>query len=164
MIRYMEKTKLIAIKDFQNQGKSTTIWLLLFTLVNDYHAEIVRLYNQNEEKDIEKLPDTIPADDDMYDIYAELRLGKQFIILFSRGDYPDRLVEDVNWALQFEPAYIVCAIQMRPINRDIWNTFNSAFPNTRYRRVFFGVEHAEDENNALTIKQPTVEAIIKYMA
>lgn len=160
----MEKTKLIAIKDLQNQGKSTTIWLLVFTLVKKQHAEVIRLYNQNIEEEIKELPETIPAGEDMYDIYAELKWNGNLIIIFSRGDYPDYLVGDINWALKSHPAYIVCAIQMRPINRDIWNAFNKEFPNTKYERVFFGVDNAEDETNALSVKEPTVKAIMKYMA
>ena len=160
----MEHTKFIVIKDQVNAGKSTTIWLLVFTLVKDLHAEVVRLYNQNSETEIKELPDTIPSGEEMYDIYAELRWNGHLIIIASRGDDSDMLLGDVKWALQFHPDYMVCALQTRPINRDIWNAFNEAFPNTQYKRVFFGVEKAEDEENALMVKQPTVDAIIKYMA
>ena len=159
----MEKTKLIAIKDFQDHGKSTTIWLLVFTLVKQLKAEIVRLYNQNEEKEINELPETIPIGDEMYDIYAELRWNGLLLILIGRGDFADKLVEDIRWALDFRPDYIVCSIQMRPVNRDIWNAFDNAYPNTQYSRVSFWTENTIDPTRILEVKEPTIEAILRYI-
>lgn len=162
----MEKTKLIAIKDLQSAGKSTTMWLLLKALIEDgAKVQENRLYDLNHDCDID-VPDEMPPHGDWegIDFYVVLEWHDLIIVLDGRGDYPDYLVKDIKDALKLNPDYIICAIQMRPINRDIWNAFNNAFPNTQYERVFFGAEFAKDPKNALMVKQPTIEAIMKYMA
>lgn len=157
----MEKTKLIIIKDQQNVGKTTTIWLLLMAL-KEHEAVIRYFFNYNEDKEV-VVPEEIPQADKRFDFVAVLEWHKLVIVLDSRGDYAKYIVGQIRWALTYNPDYIVCAIQCRE-NNNIWNNFNYKFPNTKYERICFGVEHAEDEEDAFIVKKPTVEAIMKYMS
>lgn len=157
----MYKTKFIVIKDQQNVGKTTTIWLLLITL-KEQGAKISYFYNYNEDKE-DIAPNEIPDADKRFDFVAVLEWHKLLIVLDSRGDYAKYIVSQIRRALSHDPDYIVCAIQCRDYN-NIWERFNIKFPNTQYKRICIGVEHAEDEKDALIVKKPTIEAIMKYMS
>ncbi len=160
----IEKTRLIAIKDFESQGKSTTLWLLLFTLVKEQKATLIHLRNLNTCEDMSALPENIPAGYDMIDFEAEVKWNGKLIIINSRGDYADYLVDDVKNALVKEPDYAINAIHCRERNHTIWNCYNAAFPNTEYKRVLFWSEHTDDFDSKLEVKNATVEAILKYMS
>lgn len=155
--------KLIAIKDFENKGKSTTIWLLLFTLVNKLNAELLYLYNQNENREMEALPEEIPSGWDMYDIYAVVRWKGLKIVIIGRGDYEWAILEDMKCAVNEKLHYIINAIHERQRNHDIWNAYNAAYPNTEYERVCLWSEHTDEASKALNIKEPTVSMILKYI-
>lgn len=157
----MEKTKIIVLKDQMNAGKTTTMWLLLMSL-KEQNASVRYFYNYNEDKE-DNVPNKIPQAEYRFDFVAVLEWHDKVIVLDSRGDYAKYIVGQIRWALTNDPDYIVCAIQCRDYN-NIWARFDRKFPNTQYQRVCFGVEKAEDEENALLVKQPTVEAIMKYMA
>ena len=157
----MEKTKFIVIKDLMDAGKTTTIWLLLMTL-KEQKAVVRYFYYYKEDKE-DIAPDEIPQADNRFDCVAVVEWHDLGIVLDSRGDYAKFIVSQIKWALSNDPDYVVCAIQSRDYN-NIWERFDRKFPNTQYKRVIFGVEKAEDEKDALLVKQPTVEAIIKYMA
>ena len=157
----MEKAKIIVIKDQMNAGKTTTIWLLLMTL-KELGAEVSYFYNYKEGIE-DNVPEVLPLAEDRFDFVAVLEWHGSVIVLDSRGDYAKYIVGQIRWALTKNPDYIVCAIQCRNYN-NIWERFDKKFPNTQYKRVLFCVEYSEDEQKALLVKQPTVEAIIKYMA
>ncbi len=158
----MGKTKLIVIRDTQNQGKSTTIWLLLKELLAQ-EAKVIELYNLNEDHAIE-IPDEMPPQGFIYDVWAVLEWHERKIVLDSRGDYVRYLETDVRYAIKnFDPDFIVCAVQERPGYNNIWNNFNNKFPNTKYGRICFWVERSEGETDAHMVKRPTIEAIMKYM-
>ncbi|MBQ7631862.1 MAG: hypothetical protein IJS82_03780 [Paludibacteraceae bacterium] len=158
----MEKTKFIVIKDLQNVGKTTTIWLLIKAL-NDAGATIKVLQDMNEN-DIQ-IPTEIPVGENLIDVWAVLEWHQLIIVLDSRGDYVTYLEGDIRYAIKnYHPDFMVCAVQERPDNNNIWNNFNYKFPNTKYERICFGVEHADDKAAALIVKQPTIKAIMKYMA
>lgn len=157
----MEKTKIIVLKDQMDAGKTTTMWLLLMTL-KEQNADVRYFYNYKEGKE-DVVPNEMPSAENRFDFVAVLEWHRLVIVLDSRGDYAKFIVSQIKWALTNDPDYIVCAIQCRDYN-NIWERFDSKFPNTRYKRVLFGVEKSEDEENALLVKQPTVDAIIKYMA
>lgn len=160
----MEKTKFITIKDLQNRGKTTTIWLLLKELTNR-KANVRYIFNINENKEIE-LPGEMPPQGFLYDVYVILEWNGKVIVIISRGDFQRYIAKDVSWALTQEPDYIICSVQYNA-NDDknkIWKIFDKAFLNTQYERVCFWSEYAENAADALLVKQPTVEAIIKYMA
>ena len=158
----MEKTKLIVIKDQKNVGKTTTIWFLLKELI-DAGATIKVLQDMNEN-DIVMLED-IPVGGNLIDVWAVLEWHELIIVLDSRGDYVRNLEYDIRYAIKnYNPNFMVCAVQERPGNNNIWNNFNYKFPNTRYERICFGVEYAEDEADALMVKKPTIKAIMRYMS
>lgn len=158
----MKKTKIIVIRDTQNQGKSTTIWLLLKELLAQ-GAKVKELYNLNEDHDIE-IPQEMPPQGFIYDIWAVLEWHERIIVLDSRGDYVRYLEADVRSAIKnCDPDFIVCAVQERPGYNNIWNNFNYKFPNTKYGRICFWVERSENEADSHLVKQPTIEAIMKYM-
>lgn len=157
----MEKTKFIVIRDYCNQGKTTTIWLLLKRLHDD--GAVIKVLQDMNENDIE-MPEEIPVRENMKDVWAVLEWRDLIIVLDSRGDYVRNLEHDIRYAIKnHNPDFMVCAVQERPNNNNIWNNFNWKFPNTKYGRVCFWVEHAENEADAHLVKQPTLEAVMKYM-
>ena len=160
----MEKTKVIAIKDWQSHGKTTTLWLLLKALLEE-GAKVNEIWDLNNNREIE-IPEEMPPLGELegIDYWAVIEWHNLVIVLDSRGDYAGYLESDLKCALEMCPDYIICAIQMRPINRDIWNAFNRACPNTSYQRVCFWTDLAENPIDAEKVKQPTVEAIMKYIA
>ena len=158
----MEKTKFIVIKDLQNVGKTTTIWLLLKALM-EAGATVKVLQDMNENDIV--MPEEIPVGKKLIDVWAVLVWHELVIVLDSRGDYVRHLEYDIRYAIKnYHPHYMVCAVQERSSNNNIWNNFNYKFPNTKYERVCFGVEHAKDKADALKVKMPTIKAIMKYMA
>ena len=165
----MEKPKFIVIRDYCNQGKTTTIWLLLKALVED-NAQVKKLFDLNHNCDIE-IPSEMPPKGKLenIDCLAVLEWHDLMIVLNSRGDYVHKPVQDIRYAMQnWSPDYIICAIQNREENsyrgNNIWNNFNWYFPATQYERICFWTEYAGEETDAIRVKQPTVEAIMKYMA
>lgn len=157
----MEKAKFIVIKDQMNAGKTTTIWLLLLTLKED-NADVRYFYNYKEGKE-DIVPNEMPLAEMRFDFVAVLEWHDLVIVLDSRGDYAKYINGQIRWALSQNPDYIVCAIQCREYN-NIWERFDRQFPNTKYERICLGVEHADNPKDALIVKKPTVEAIMKYMA
>ena len=157
----MEKTKFIVIKDQMDAGKTTTIWLLMMTL-KEQGAGVRYFYNYKEGKE-DIVPKEIPQAGDRFDFIAVLEWHDLVIVLDSRGDYAKYIVRQIKRALTNNPDYIVCAIQCRDYN-NIWERFDSKFPNTKYKRICFWSEYAENAADAILVKQPTVEAIIRYMA
>lgn len=165
----MEKTKIIVIRDFCNRGKTTTMWLLLRTLI-ERKADVRYLWDLNNDKELDPSMKMPPQGDLKHiDFMATLEWHKKIIVIDSRGDFVRKPVYDLKWAMgEWNIDYIVCAIQNREessqTGNNIWNYFNRRFPNMKYERICFWAEHAENEVNAHIVKQPTVEAIIKYMA
>lgn len=164
----MEKTKFIVIRDYCNQGKTTTMWLLLKELLKD-GARIIKLFDLNNNCDIE-IPSEMPPKGEIahIDYLAVLEWHDLIIVLNSRGDYVHKPVQDVRFAINnWNPDYIICTIQNRDRNasrgNNIWGNFDWYFPNTQYKRVCFWSEYAENLEDAIRVKQPIVEAIIKYM-
>ena len=144
------------------------MWLLLEALVND-NARVKKLVNLNHNCDME-IPSEMPPKGDLKDIdcLAVLEWHDLVIILNGRGDYVYKPVNDVRCAMKtWNPDYIICAIQNRDIisntGNNIWDNFDKNFPNTRYERVSFWSEFAE-EGFEKVVKRPTIEAIMKYMA
>ena len=165
----MDKTKLIIIRDFCNQGKTTTMWLLLKALI-ERKADVKKLLDLNNNKELDPSMEMPPQGELKHiDFMAALEWHNKMIVIDSRGDYVRKPVDDVTWAkMEWDPDYMICAIQNReessPKGNNIWNYFNRNLPNTKYERVCFWSEYAENAADALLVKQPTVEAIIKYMA
>lgn len=157
----MKKTKIITIKDYQNQGKTTTIWLLLKALIED-GAEVQEIYDLNHSQYIE-IPNEMPPQE-LYDVRVILRWRGRVVVIIGRGDYADYLVADIQWALNIEPDFVVCAVQCRVRKNDKWDAFNAAFPNNVYARISFWVERAKGEKEIPIVAHPTIEAIMKYMA
>lgn len=160
----MEKTKIIVIRDYCNQGKTTTMWLLLKAMREDC-AKVKEFYDFNNDRYCD-VPEIIPPVGELekIDFWAVLEWHDLIVVLNSRGDYVRNTTSDAREALrEHNPDFIVCALQNRDGNNNIWNNFNWYFPNTKYERICFWVEHAENEEYKLIVKQPTVEAIMKYM-
>lgn len=165
----MEKTKFIVIRDYCNQGKTTTMWLLLKALIED-GARVYKLMDLNRDHII-KIPSEMPPKGELehIDYMAVLEWHELIIVLNSRGDYVYKPVNDINIVInKWNPDYIICTIQNRDritdTSNNIWNYFDKHLPNSKYERVCFWTEYATDETDAIRVKMPTVSAIIKYMA
>ena len=157
----MSKTKVIVIKDEQNQGKTTTMWLLIKALEKN-NGKIETLYDLNNDRPM-TMPATIKSRGFLVDFHALVQWNGKYIVLNSRGDYEDKLVHDTTWALnEIQPDYLVCAVRWDKENNKYWNAFNQVCPNTQYDRVCFWSEKTDDAKTNLQAKQATVEAIMKY--
>ena len=158
----MSQTKVIVIKDEQNQGKTTTMWLLLKALEQD-NGIIKNLHDLNNDRPM-AMPQTIPSSGFLVDFHAFVEWHGKSIVLNSRGDYVKTIVDDTTWALdELKPDYLICAVRWNSRNNKYWNAFNQVCPNTVYERVCFWSEKTDDAQTNLHAKQATVNAIMKYM-
>lgn len=158
----MSQTKVIVIKDEQNQGKTTTMWLLLKNLEQN-NGVIKILHDLNNDKPM-TMPQTIQTSGFLVDFHAVVEWQGKYIVLNSRGDYEHKIVEDTTWALdELKPDYLICAVRWNSRNNKYWNAFNQVCPNTVYERVCFWSEKTDDTQTNLQAKQATVNAIMKYM-
>lgn len=154
------KTKLIVIKSNGNSGKTTTIWMLLYELV-EQGAKIISL-RYLDKKDF-KLPAMFPPVGQRYDFVAELEWFRMRIVLFSQGDTPYAVKPWLDAIIETKPDFIVCASRSQWRTNSTWELFKTRYTNIHFRRVCFWTEYSTDSKDQLTVKEPTVEAIIKYI-
>ena len=155
------KTKLVVVKDYSNQGKSTLLWMVLLQLIKQGAEKILCKYTFNGED--MAIPNTLPPYEDRWDFVAELHWNKLRIVIVSYGDVCKDVDEALQNALQHHPDYIICAANIKHWGTYTWQLFEAKYSNIDYGRVCFWSEKAVDQKDEELVKRPTVEAIIKYM-
>lgn len=154
------KTNLIVIRSNGNSGKTTTIWMLLYELVNR-GAKIISLCYL--DKTPFTLPATLPPANKRYDFIAELEWFKLRIVLFSQGDTPYAVEPRLDAIIATKPDYIVCASRSQRRTNSTWKLFETKYTNIHFRRVCFWSEYSTHQKDQLIVKEPTIEAIVKYI-
>ena len=154
------KTNLIVIKSNGNSGKTTTIWMLLYELVNQ-GAKINSLCYL--DKTSFTLPAVLPPAKKRYDFIAEVELFQLRIVLFSQGDTPGAVEPRLDAIIATKPDFIVCASRSQWRTNSTWELFETKYTNIHFRRVCFWSEYSTHKNDQLSVKEPTIEAIIKYI-
>ena len=154
------KTNLIVIKSNGNSGKTTTIWMLLYKLV-DQGAQINSLCYL--DKTPFTLPATLPPAGKRYDFIAELEWCKLRIVLFSQGDTPSAVEPRLDAIIATNPDFIVCASRSQSRANSTWELFKTKYTNIHFRRVCFWSEYSAHPKDQLDVKKPTIEAIVKYI-
>lgn len=155
------KTKLIVIKSNGNSGKTTTIWMTLFELVNQ-GAKIISLRHVDSTTTF-ALPSSIPPAGQRFDFVAELEWLKLRIVLLSHGDLPSVVQKELDAILLTNPDFVICASRSQYRTNSTWELFKTRYTNIYYRRVCFWSEFSDHSNNQITVKEPTVDAIVKYI-
>ena len=152
--------RLIVVRSNGNHGKTTTIWMVLYELIN--RGATVRSFK--DYSGLTSVPTTMPPVGTLYDFEAEVDWNGKYIILFSHGDTPSWVQTLMHAALAKNPNYIVCASRSQYRTNSTWELFETTYTNIRFERVCLWSEHSANIADALLVKQPTVEAIVKYMA
>lgn len=152
--------KLIVVRSNENSGKTTTIWMVLYELLSR-GATVISF---KDYSGLTTPPAIMPPVSSLYDFEADIDWNGKYIILFSHGDDPSFVQTLMNAALVKHPTYIVCASRSQYRTNSTWELFETTYTNIRFKRVCLWSEYTDNPANALLVKQPTVEAIIKYMA
>ena len=155
------KTKLIVVKDYGNQGKTTLIWMIFLELVR-LGANVISFYDTKTGETT--YPTILPRKDDRNDFEAILTWEGLSIVIVSYGDVYKHVNDKLAEVMPTKPDYVICAASIRYSAHTTWNLFEETYTNIDYDRVCFWTEHAVNENDEELVKRPTVEAIVKYMS
>ena len=155
-----DKTKLIVVKSNGNSGKTTTLWMTLFELV-DRGAIVKQLCYLDKTSFV--LPSSLPPENQRYDFIAELEWFKLRIVLFSYGDTASVVKNELDAILLTNPDYLICTSRSQYRTNSTWELFKTRYTNIYYRRVCFWSEFSDHSNDQITVKEPTVDAIVKYI-
>lgn len=156
----LQNPRLIVVRSNGNSGKTTTIWMVFYELL--HRGAIVRnflMYNPQSTAYPPTMPGLIVSD-----FEAELEWNGKQIIIFSEGDIKDDVDALMTTALAKHPDYIICASRSQYRTNSTWELFETTYTNLRFERVCFWSEHSTNIADAICVKQPIVEAILKYIA
>ena len=156
----MNKTKLIVVRDYQDAGKTTLIWMVFLELVR-LGAIVVDFYDTETAEKV--YPAVLRKKEDRNDFKAILTWEGLSIVIISFGDVERDVKNALEKIMPTHPDYIICAASIRYWARTTWNLFEETYTNLEFERVCFWSEHAVHELDEERVKRPTVEAIIKYM-
>lgn len=151
--------RLVVVRSNGNNGKTTTIWMVLYELI----SRGATVNNFKDYSGRKAVPAIMPPVGSLPDYEAEMDWKGKHIILFSYGDTPGIVQTLMNAALAKNPDYIVCASRSQYRTNSTWELFETIYTNIRFERVCLWSEHSANIADALLVKQPTVEAIVKYM-
>lgn len=155
------QTTLIVVKSKENSGKTTTVWMVLFELVNQ-GAKIINLRYVDSDQTF-SLPHQIPDVNNRHDFVAELEWQGKRIIILSHGDLKYVVEKEIDAILQTYPDFVVCASRSQWRSNSTWELFEYKYTNIHFRRVCFWSEYAKNSKDELKVKEPTVEAIVKFI-
>lgn len=157
----MNKTKLIVVRDYQDAGKTTLIWMMFLELLNE-GARVVEFVDTHTKET--NYPTTLPERANRHDFIAKLEWNEKIIAIISFGDVERDVKNALEKIMPTYPDYVICAASIRYWARTTWNLFEETYTNLEYERVCFWSEHAVHELDEERVKRPTVEAIVKYLA
>lgn len=152
--------KIVVIKSTENSGKTTTIWLTFLELIG-MGATVISFSNTYNGPN-RTIPSAIPATP--YDFVAEVLFNNKRIVIISHGDVPKDVNSELQNVLPTNPDFIICASRSQSRTGSTWDLFKTVYTNTMYERVCFWSEFTTNPMFKLSVKQPTVEAIIKYIS
>lgn len=155
------KTKLIVIKSKGNSGKTTTIWMTLFELVNQ-GAKIINLRHVDSYVTF-TLPASIPPAGQRFDFVAELEWYRLRIVLLSHGDLASVVQKELDAILQTNPDFVICAARSQWRTNSTWELFETRYTNIHFNRICLWSEFSNHKADEFAVKDPTVTAIVKYI-
>lgn len=154
-------TNLVVIKSKGNSGKTTTIWMLLYELINQ--GATLNLLRNVDSTVTFPLPAQLPPVGSRPDFVAELMWLNQRIVLVSHGDTPRVVQKELDAILLTHPDFIVCTSRSQWRTGSTWNLFETRYTNIHFKRVCFWSEYAKQSKDMLLVKDPTITAIVKYI-
>lgn len=154
-------TNLIVIKSKGNSGKTTTIWMLLYELINQ--GAKLNVLRHVVSTTTFSLPSQIPDVSNRHDFVAELTWLNKRIVLLSHGDTPYVVKKELDAILPTKPDFIVCTSRSQWRTGSTWDLFETRYTNIHFRRICFWSEYATHSKDQLMVKEPTIKAIIKYI-
>lgn len=154
-------TNLVVIKSKGNSGKTTTIWMLLYELINQ--GATLNLLRYVDSAVTFALPPQMPPVGSRHDFVAELIWLNQRIVLVSHGDTPRVVQKELDAILLTNPDFIVCTSRSQWRTGSTWNLFETRYTNIHYNRICFWSEYSTHTKDQLMVKEPTIKAIIKYI-
>ena len=157
----MNKTKLIVVRDYQDAGKTTLIWMVFLELLNE-GARVVEFVDTHTKET--NYPTTLPERAKRHDFIAKLEWNEKIIAIISFGDVERDVKSALEKIVPTHPDYIICAASIRQRARSTWNLFMEIYTNLEFERVTFWSEYAADAKDEQLVKRPTVEAIIQYIS
>ena len=157
----MNKTKLIVVRDYQDAGKTTLIWMVFLELLNA-GARVVEFVDTHTKET--NYPTTLPERAKRHDFIAKLEWNGKIIVIISFGDVERDVKNALEKIFPTHPDYIICAASIRYWAHCTWDLFKNIYTNLEFERVTFWSEHAVDDKDEQLVKRPTVEAIVKYIA
>ena len=154
--------KFIVIKSTGNSGKTTTVWLTLLELLKN-GAKVIKFSDTYNGKSI-TVPNTLPPANNRYDFVAEVSFNKKHVVLMSMGDVAAVVDAELQKILPTNPDFIFCASRSQYRTDSTWELFESKYTNLLYDRICLWSEYDAHPLNEVRVKEPTVEAIIKYIS
>ena len=152
--------KIVVIKSTENSGKTTTIWLTFLELIR--MGATVLSFSNTYNGPNRTIPSAIPATP--YDFVAEVLFNNKRIVIISHGDVPKDVNRELQNVLPTNPDFIICTSRSQSRTGSTWDLFKTVYTNTMYERVCFWSEFTTNPMFKLSVKQSTVEAIIKYIS
>ena len=155
------KTKLIVIKSNGNSGKTTTIWMTLFELVNQ-GAKIISLRHVDSTTTFALPSSILPSGQRLYFV-ADLFWLNLRIVLLSHGDLPSVVQKELDAILLTNPDFVICASSSQWRTNSTWELFKMRYTNIHFNRICLWSEYSAHQKDELVVKGPTVNAIIRYI-
>lgn len=155
-------TKFIVIKSTGDSGKTTTVWVTLLKLLNQ-GATVVSFSNTYNGNPL-IVPTALPASNNRYDFVAEVLFNNKHIVLMSMGDVAAVVDAELQKILPKFPDVVICASRSQYRSDSTWELFETKYTNLLYDRICLWSEYAQDPLKEVRVKEPTVEAIIKYIS
>lgn len=156
------KTKLIVVKSNGNSGKTTTIWMTFLELVRQ--NAIVNFFGTTYLGSKLAYPAVLPASANRFDFVADVMFKNKRVVLVSMGDVAADVDTELQKILPTNPDFVICASRSQNRAGSTWELFVTKYTNLNYDRVCFWSEYAIHQLDEERVKQPTVEAIIKYIS
>ena len=154
--------KFIVIKSTGNSGKTTTVWLTLLELLKQ-GATVVSFSNTYNGNPF-PVPTVLPAPNSRYDFVAEVLFNNKRVVLMSMGDVAAVIDAELQKILPTNPDFIICAARSQSRTGSTWGLFEIKYTNLLYDRICLWSEYAAHPLDEVRVKEPTVEAIIKYIS
>lgn len=156
------KTKLIVVKSNGNSGKTTTIWMIFLELVKQ--NAIVKFFGTTCLGSKLAYPTVLPASANRFDFVADVMFKNKRVVLVSMGDVAADVDTELQKILPTNPDFVICASRSQNRAGSTWELFVTKYTNLIYDRVCFWSEYAIHQLDEERVKQPTVNAIIKYIS
>jgi hypothetical protein len=157
----MNSLKFIVIKSISNSGKSLTCKMLLMELIR--LGASVHVFRVPHFDSPNTLVPTHINNFPYGDFYAELQWNNKEIIINSEGDTYAYVSGMLIYAIAQTPDYIICTSRSQSRGNATWKLFEKNYLNNQYSRISIWSEFSSNPNDKYKVKEPTIQAIIKYL-